>query len=83
MKKYLIDNIGCDDTTRFEIELTDEELETILKFIKINNESSSYGCQPKIEIYKDYFYEENKPRAGIWVNGDYLEATSLLDKNED
>jgi hypothetical protein len=54
-----------------------------LKFIKLNNESSEYGCQPKIEIYKDYFYEENKPRAGIWVNGNYLKATSLLEKNED
>lgn len=36
MKKYLIDNEGCDDTTRFEIELTDDELKTIMKFIKAN-----------------------------------------------
>ena len=62
MKKYLIENIGCDDTTRFEIELTDEELKTIIRFIKENNKASEYGCQPSIEIYDRYFYDdEGKP----------------------
>ena len=82
MKKYLIDNEGCDDTTRFEIELTDEELKIIMKFIKANNLSSSYGCQPKIKIYENYFYENNEPRTGIYVNGNYLEAEELKDSDD-
>ena len=62
MKKYLIENMGCDDTTRFEIELTDEELKTIIKFIKANNKSSKCQCQPTIDIYNKYFYnDEGKP----------------------
>ena len=62
MKKYLIKNSGCDDTTRFEIELTDEELNTIIRFIKANNKASTYGCQPTIDIYNTYFYDdEGKP----------------------
>lgn len=78
MEKYLINNNGCDDTTAFEIELTNEELKIILKFIKLNNANSSYGCQPKIDIYKDYFYQDSKPRRTIFDNGDSLTATSLL-----
>ena len=59
MKKYLIENNGCDDTTRFEIELTDEELITVIKFIKKNNEASKYQCQPTIDIYDKYFYDDD------------------------
>lgn len=62
MKKYLIENNGCDDTTRFEIELTDEELKTVIRFIKANNDASTYGCEPSIDIYDKYFYDdEGKP----------------------
>ena len=61
MKKYLIENNGCDDTTRFEIELTDEELKTVIKFIKANNDESDYGCKPYIDIYDKYFYDDGKP----------------------
>ncbi len=62
MKKYLIENNGCDDTTRFEIELTDEELKTVIKFIQANNKASKYQCQPEIDIYDTYFYDdEGKP----------------------
>lgn len=62
MKKYLIENNGCDDTTRFEIELSELELNTIIKFIKANNAASTYGCEPTICIYDKYFYDdEGKP----------------------
>ena len=82
MNKYLIDNNGCDDTTRFEIELTDEELQTILKFIKLNNKNSDYGCQPKIDIYDKYFYLDDRPVSCKWVNDEYLEGHSLLGDKE-
>ncbi len=50
MKKYRIENIGCDDTTYTEMLLTKEELETLVKFALENNKNSKYGCQPKITI---------------------------------
>jgi hypothetical protein len=81
MKKYLIENMGCDDETDFEIELTDEELEIILKFIKLNNENATGHCQPVIGIYKDYFYRDGIPTHGIYINDEYLYATSLLEEN--
>lgn len=52
--KYLICNIGCDDTTETEIELTEEELKTIIRFAKENNENSTYQCKPSIAIYGKY-----------------------------
>lgn len=58
MKKYLIENNGCDDTTRFEIELGELELATIIRFIKANNKASKYQCQPEIDIYDTYFYDD-------------------------
>lgn len=81
MNKYLIANCGCDDTTEFEIELNDEELKTIMKFIKANNLSSSYSCQPIIRIYGDYFYENNEPTTCTWVNGKWLNAEELKDSD--
>jgi hypothetical protein len=82
MKKYLIENHGCDDTTSFEIELNDEELEVILKFIKLNNQNSQYSCQPEIRIYEDYFYNNNIPTSYMYVNGNLLSATCLMEVNE-
>lgn len=52
--KYLVLNIGCDDTTYTEIELTEEELKTIIRFAKENNKNSTYRCKPSLEIYEKY-----------------------------
>lgn len=62
MKKYLIENNG-EDTVSFEIELTDEELKTVIKFIKANNDDAiTYSYKPMIRIYDKYFYDdEGKP----------------------
>ena len=57
MKKYFIVNLGCDDHTEFILELTDEELKTIIKFCDENNKVADYQCKPEIKIYK---YEDNK-----------------------
>lgn len=59
MKKYLIENSGCDDTTRFEIELGELELATVIRFIKANNKASKCQCQPEIDIYDTYFYDDD------------------------
>lgn len=59
MKKYHIKNIGCDDTTEFEIELTDEELKTVIRLFEENNKNSSYGCMPRLYIYE---FDKDKTR---------------------
>ena len=52
--KYLICNMGCDDTTTFEIELNEKEFEIIKKFCLENNKNSTYRCEPAIAIYSNY-----------------------------
>ena len=52
--KHLIVLNGCDDDTYCELELSDKELEFLIKISKEINKHSSYACQPKISIYKDY-----------------------------
>lgn len=49
-KLYKISVDGCDDSTEFEITLTEKEYETIKKIVDKCNETSTYGCQPKMSI---------------------------------
>lgn len=72
MKKYHIENCGCDDTTEFDIELTDEELATAIKIFEANNKEASYGCMPDIRIYN---YSED--------TFDYCNDKNMLNKTYD
>lgn len=58
--KYLITLNGCDDTTYCELELSDKELEFLIRISKEINKYSGYGCQPTISIYKDYRNRDGK-----------------------
>lgn len=49
-KKYFITLIGCDDITRFQIELSNEELELVKKLCRKSKETSEYGCMPTMEV---------------------------------
>ena len=76
MKKYEIANIGCDDSNWFDIELTKEELNTVIKLFEKNNKIADCGCTPHLYIYE---YDENK-KTPIWdytddlcLNRDYEE----------
>lgn len=51
---YLIMNMGCDDTTKTEIELTDDEFKAIRKFAIENNKNVGCQCQPEIAIFSTY-----------------------------
>lgn len=66
MKKYKIENRGCDDSTEFDIELTNEELITVIKIFEANNKKANYGCKPELYIY-DYDNED------LRLNRDYDE----------
>lgn len=51
MKKlYLIINRGCDASTYGIIELSEQELESMMRFIKDLNSNSYYACMPTISL---------------------------------
>lgn len=56
-KKYLVCNMGCDDSNWFFLNLTDEELKLVIKLINANNKSSCSVCQPVLNIFE---YDSNK-----------------------
>lgn len=47
---YEIILIGCDDTTSFEMELTDEEAALIERVCELSDKTSTYGCMPTMDI---------------------------------
>ena len=51
-KKYIIVIDGCDDSTKFEMELTNEEFELLEKVSAKSNEASKYCCMPRMYLYE-------------------------------
>ena len=51
-KKYEIILDGCDDSTKFEMELTNEEFELLEKVSAKSNEASKYCCMPRMYLYE-------------------------------
>ena len=49
-KNYFITLIGCDDITRFQMELSNEELELVKKICQKSEETSEYSCMPTMEV---------------------------------
>lgn len=76
MKKYIIENCGCDDSVCFDMELTDEELKLVIRLFEENNKRASYCCTPHLYIYE---YDENKKDCSwgyteeLSLNRDYKE----------
>lgn len=76
MKKYKIENCGCDDTVCFNVELTDEELKLVIKLFEENNKRASYCCTPHLYVYE---YDKNKGECSweytkeLCLNRDYEE----------
>jgi hypothetical protein len=49
---YYVENIGCDDSTRGIVNISEEDLPKFKQFLEDLNKNSTYGCMPKIELYK-------------------------------
>ena len=49
---YYVDNIGCDDETRGLVIIPDEFFNAFKTFIENLNKNSTYGCMPRIQVYK-------------------------------
>jgi hypothetical protein len=60
-KSYRVSLIGCDASTRFKVELSEEELALIKKLGTLSKETSKYPCMPKLEVeeYKTDTDEED------------------------
>lgn len=52
-KNYFITLIGCDDITRFQMELSNEELDLVKKLCRKSKETSEYICMPTMEVEED------------------------------
>ena len=50
MKRYKVSVDGCDDSTVVEMELSELELDFLKRFVKLVNETSTYGCMPTIYL---------------------------------
>lgn len=79
MKQYIIRNVGCDDETEFEIELTDEQLEFVIKLFDKNNIVANEYCKPELYIYNydgysNEWYNRSKKinRSNEELNGEQL-----------
>ena len=75
MKKYLIALFGCDDTTKCEIELTENQLKDFIEIARQVNKKSTYQCEPSIGIFEKYSKDEDG-YISIWDDEcvDLLEA---------
>ena len=56
-KTYVITLEGCDDETVFKIELTEGEAILLEKVAAKANETSTYGCMPRMYVEE---YEEDE-----------------------
>lgn len=49
-KNYFITLVGYDDITRFQMELSNEELELVKKLCQKSEETSEYSCMPTMNV---------------------------------
>ena len=56
--KHKIELVGCDDTTCFYMELTDEELNLLKRVSELSKETSEYGCMPTMWIDEPSYLDE-------------------------
>ena len=47
---YRIAIHGCDDSTIFDMDLTDTEVATVRRMVALAAETSNYSCMPTIEV---------------------------------
>ena len=64
-------NEGCHEDTYTELEVTEEELNLLIRISKENNKNSSCSCQPTLHIFIKHtkqvnvdYYEEDLTKEG-------------------
>lgn len=61
-KTYIITLEGCDDETVFKMELTEGEVILLEKVAAKANETSTYGCMPRMYVEESEEDEECEER---------------------
>ena len=51
---------GCDDDTYFVMELTEQEYQFLLRVSEKANETSTYGCMPRLYVEKLVQYQSKE-----------------------
>jgi hypothetical protein len=59
VKTYTISLKGCDDTTRFSIDLLDSEYKLVQKLSELSKKTGTSQCMPKLEIQEGKFDERD------------------------
>jgi hypothetical protein len=52
VKKYMIQVIGCDDSTDIKIELSIEEFRIVDRIARLITDKSTYQCEPRMAVYE-------------------------------
>lgn len=50
MSLYKVKINGCDDTTEFIMEMTEEQLELVKSMCALSKSASTHHCQPTMEV---------------------------------
>lgn len=50
MKTFTISLVGCDETTCFDLDLTDEQVALVDRMAAASRQASEYGCFPTLTI---------------------------------
>ncbi len=53
LQKITLEPVGCDDTTRFPMNVTGEQLRFLKEIAEISEDISDSSCQPVIRIKED------------------------------
>lgn len=78
MSLYKIELRGCDDTTSFMKEMTDEELSFLVTIACDANKTSTYSCMPTMHIYEMPKAELNKAKD---IHKNYLQWDEDIEKD--
>ena len=84
---YYIENVGCDDLTKGLTIIPDEFWDIFQTMIEDLNKNSTYGCMPKIAVYKidetmiKKLTENDEEYDEIYLNGSKYVLNSPLLSN--
>lgn len=65
LNTYKIILEGCDDTTVFDMELTDDEYNLLVRVSEKANETSTYMCEPRMYVQKITTEKEKNDGSSI------------------
>ena len=84
---YYIENVGCDDLTKGLAIIPDEFWDIFQTMIEDLNKNSTYGCMPKIAVYRidetmiKKLTENDEEYDAIYLNGSKYVLNSPLLSN--